>query len=1078
MDKYEYKVRSEEIERLIDVEKYAEAVNIADTIDWRRVKSITMLLRIAALYRVNRRNEDSRALLMLAYDRYPTNRSVVYSLCEVSIELDDVVAAIEYYKQFVKLAPRDNGVFTLRYRILEAQEASLEERIELLEELKKRDYQEEWAYELAYLYHRVGLATKCVEECDDMILWFGDGPYVRKAMELKMLHAPLTEVQQAKYDNLDGASDAGYADAGYADAGYSDGGYTENTYYNNEAGADEEYFDVSYPQTDGRKAGYSGSGHSDAGYSDAGYADAGYSDAGHLDGGYSDAGYADGGYGQTGYAEDAYTGEFYVDQTYDENGYPVEAYDNGYGGEGYSNEGYGDAYSNEGYGYPQAVAAVDMSQYNTINLQKVVAESMKELFPDEEETVSAKEVVSPLQTRPDSETQESEEQEASAEFHTQVYSMSGYETPEAAEPETASAEEKPVARSAAGKVAEMVTNVSEKSPEPDTGAIRKVFLPGRDARFMTDETESEALAEASEQTADAVQSPEKREEAMQSLSGEAEPFTPITGQMKLDDVLAEWERMKQENAQKHQEEIKQQVLTQTGKILAQFDNSLKSGILGELAQEEEKAERAVAGDSPEEEEILEVDLEQDEITDDEERYDVEYESESDEESDSAQPEDEEEYTAESDEEEEYDTDESEEEPYTAESGEADESDEEERYVTEDDESDTAESEDEEAYAAEAEAPEDETDSVAAQENDYTEPMSEIEQMVQDELGGRTAVLPKEKITAALKKAAEAAGGFDDADELYAEESDEEEASAGLDPEDEEMIAEMAKEDALKTQEIKMNTADLSTLSDKIVATTSKEAKGAKREEVRDFSPEEQKLFENFAVTKKIKKQIIFALEKMTLAAYTGNIIITGEAGLDTARLAKNLLREFRETDANFSGKMAIIAGEKLNTKNLKETFYKLGNGAIIIEKANGMSEEKLYEMTTLLNQETLGIIVILTDTKKEISLLLKKQAMIADYFNIRIDLIEMDNNALVAYAKNYALALEYSIDELGTLALYTRISNIQSGNHVVTKDEVRDIIDEAIWRSKKSRIKNFVDVLFSKRYDSEDMIVLKERDFM
>ena len=138
----------------------------------------------------------------------------------------------------------------------------------------------------------------------------------------------------------------------------------------------------------------------------------------------------------------------------------------------------------------------------------------------------------------------------------------------------------------------------------------------------------------------------------------------------------------------------------------------------------------------------------------------------------------------------------------------------------------------------------------------------------------------------------------------------------------------------------------------------------------------------------------------------------------------------------------------------------------------------MYQLAGLLNQEELGIIVIMEDTRKEITKLLEKQAMIADYFNIRIDLMEMDNDALVAYAKNYALALEYSIDELGTLALYTRIANGQSGNHVVTKDEVREIVDEAIWKSRKFKIKNFVDVLFSKRYDSEDMIVLKERDFI
>ena len=300
----------------------------------------------------------------------------------------------------------------------------------------------------------------------------------------------------------------------------------------------------------------------------------------------------------------------------------------------------------------------------------------------------------------------------------------------------------------------------------------------------------------------------------------------------------------------------------------------------------------------------------------------------------------------------------------------------------------------------------------------------------------------------------------------------------LDPEDAESIAEMAKEDALKTQEIKMNTADLSTLSEKIVATTRKEATGARREEIRDFTVEEQTLFENFAVTKKIKKQIIYALDNMTLAAYTGNVIITGDAGIDTVRMAKNLMKVYQDYDGNFSGKAAKITGEKLNQRNLKEIFAKLNNGGIIIEKANGMSEEKLYEMSLLLNQESLGIVVIMEDTKKEITKLLEKQAMIVDYFNVRIDLMEMDNNALVAYAKNYALALEYSIDELGILALYTRITNMQGGNHVVTKDEVRDIIDEAIYKSKKSKIKNFVDVLFARRYDNEDMIVLKERDFI
>jgi hypothetical protein len=236
VEKYEYKIRSEEITKLINEERYAEAVKIADTIDWRRVKSSTMLLKISALYRVNKRNEDGRDILLLAYDRYPTNRSVVYSLCELSIELDDVLAAIKYYKQFAKIAPDDSGVYTLRYRILEAQEASLEERIAILEDLKIKDYQEEWVYELAYLYHRVGLATKCVEICDELILWIGDGPYVMKAMELKQLHLPLTPEQQAKYNFMLGNAQGNYSAAGYDDQ--DQGYYDENGNFVSTSGGD------------------------------------------------------------------------------------------------------------------------------------------------------------------------------------------------------------------------------------------------------------------------------------------------------------------------------------------------------------------------------------------------------------------------------------------------------------------------------------------------------------------------------------------------------------------------------------------------------------------------------------------------------------------------------------------------------------------------------------------------------------------------------------------------------------------------------------------------------------------------
>ena len=960
MDKYEYKLRSDEIVKLIEEEKYVEAANIADMIDWRRVKSITMLLKVSALYRVNRRNEDSKAVLQIAYERYPANRAVLYSLCEVSVELDDVVAAIEYYKEFVKLAPRDNGVFTLRYRILEAQEASLEERIELLEELKKRDYQEEWAYELAYLYHRVGLATKCVEECDDLILWFGDGPYVMKAMELKMLHAPLTPIQQKKYDMAkarqsqedyaagDTYSEENYSEEeSYAEAGYgAEAAYPEENYSGEESYPEDGYgTEDAYPEEN-----YSG---------EESYAEDGY--------GVEDA-YPEENYNEEPYSEDDYrTEEIYTEDTYLADNAEVDNIDN-YAVE--ENQSVSSAYRDTG--------SIDMSQYNTINLQKVVAESMKELFADDEDIFAEEraDIVQPEDIHQKNAT-ETEASNPSAEDNTEDNTLiqEDHEELPQSEPETTEKEQTvPVHTS---RVAQMVTGVSEIAPEPHTGAISKVFVPGEDARVIRQDTDMDMLRDITEEAVqeehdrleengenvfdeqptlqeEIASIPVPEEEVADAVQEEEqdtqeEVFHPMTGQMNLDEVLGEWERMKQENAAKHKEEVRKLVLQQTGKIFENFDNSVKNGIFGELEKEDEGEveELTEIEDTPD---MVEAEL-QEEITESQ------------------------------------------------------------------------------AWMNE----ENETESVEL--SDAEESMEEIEEAAPEQ-------------------------------EEYPEE---------------EYVDDNAEEDSgeiLETQEINLDTAEIGDLPDKIIETTDKETKGVRKEEIRDFTPEEQELFENYAVTKKIRKQIIYALDKMSLAAYTGNVIITGEAGLGTVRLAKNLIREYQALDANFSGKVAKITGEKLNLRNLSEVFAKLGNGALIIEKANGITQDKLYEMANLLNQDNLGLVVIMEDTRKEITHLLEKQAFISDYFNIRIDLMEMDNNALVDYAKNYALALEYSIDELGTLALYTRIANSQSGNHVVTKDEVRDIIDEAIWKSKKFNLKNFVDVLLSKRYDKEDMIVLRERDFM
>ena len=1085
MDKYEYRVRSEEIDKLISKERYAEAANVADMIDWRKVKNLSTLLKIADLYKRNTRNEDCRDILLLAYEKYPTNRTVVYNLCEISIVLYDVVAAMQYFILFTKIAPKDNGAIILHYRILEAQEASLEERIALLEELKKRDYQEEWGYELANLYHRVGLATKCAEECDQLVLWFGHGPYVMKALELKKLHMPLTQSQQRKYDTMLKNAQDNYGEEAYANNGYADDGtnieetYSQDLYENNDYDENGNYIGDDYENNSYDENGnYIGDGYENNSYDENGnYIGDGYENNDYDENGnYIESAYIGdtnenrndtGGYYENGqYAEEKnndgayyndqyYNNDFYTEQTYDEGDTPIVYEDD----------------INNSYATNHMQPNEDMSLYNTINIQKVVAEGMKELFTDDDD-IFAEEREALAKSEPV--TEEPREEEISVEVFLQEETVQevlfGEETAEAESADEAAAEEvyDPEA-SQTGKIAMMLDDISEAAPGPDTGAIKTIFVPGETARTIKADSDMEELRSTTERSVNEEQARMEKNlenvyrdtELFNTEVAEEPAFQPMTGQMNINDVLSEWENIKLDNAKRHQEEIKQRILTQTGKIFANFDDSLKDGILGELEKEAsiptESAPKAELGGANDEEYdvsyvlpgsneqiITEIEavvakelgatriIPQEEVK--EELGQMQIEEVSDTEA--------------------YDEGQAEETLYQ-ESGEY----EADAYFAEEQESTEIYNEAETGeYEAES------TDNYDNVEEYYEEPQSV------DEVSYAESELPTDE-AAAEDEAAYEEDETEDTDNSSINMKE-------LDPEDAESIAETAKEDALKTQEIKMNTADLSSLSERIVETTKREATGAKREEVREFTVEEQKLFENFAVTKKIKKQILYALENMTLAAFTGNVIITGDTGIDTVRMAKNLIREFQAADPNFSGKVAKITGEKLNQRNLKEVFEKLDNGGIIIEKANGITEEKLYELASLLNQENLGIVVIIEDTKKEITRLLEKQAMIADYFNIRIDLMEMDNNALVAYARNYALALEYSIDELGTLALYTRIANIQSGNHVVTKDEVRDIIDEAIEKSKKSKVKNFVDILFARRYDSEDMIVLKERDFM
>ena len=933
MDKSEYKLRAEEIKDLISRGEYAQAAEIADTIDWRRVKSVMMLCTISDLYKINRRYEDARDMLLLAYERRPGGRTICYSLCELSIKMEEYVQAIEYYKEFVQVAPKDPGRYILQYKLYEAQDVSLEERIAVLEELKKRDYREKWAYELAYLYHRVGLAARCVEECDELILWFGEGKYVIKAMELKMLHQPLTPEQQEKYDHRFDAP----------------GSYipSQNSVQDNEYSGNESY-----------EQGYAKDGSYDQ---EQGYAQDGSYDQGQ--------GYAqDGSYDQSqSYVQDSGYDQVNGDtQIYD----PVQPAQQETPTQPVQDD------------YDIHVKTMDVGQYNTINLQAELAAGLREVLGEEpkEDTAKAtsdsitRSIVAPMM---DSDTESLD--------YPEIAEVSEDDL----EPETEQIEGSEVFFGETGEIGDL-----SQVPEVETEEI----LPEEPASLKKQDVVPElSEAEVEPEATTPVEPPKELANVLaQESDGQISLVMPeaesiekqITGQINIEDILAEWERKKKENLEKREEEVRQHVLQQTGAMFTEFEQAVRDGLLEKL--EKEKAVDAdTVTDTDEVEELEEIA----DVNDETEKAPAEV---------------------------------SEEEP--------------EPEPADTDIVDTEEVEELEEEPAVAEYEE---------ESATEEPDAVVDMEVTQEPAAEIPEVPEET-TAEIEEASE---------ETTAEtEEASEESVAEAEEEPEEAVEEVHEDEQPQTPEPPVVERD--------------------KAKVRALTREERELYAPFIQSKSAREQLVKAIDNISLAAYTGNVIITGEEGMDTLSLAKNMIREIQATDSNFSGKVAKISGRALNKKDAAETLNRLQNGALIICKASEMNNKTVDTMYKALQQENQGIVIILEDTRKEIDRFLEKYEKLQESFTSRMDVEALSNDTLVAFGRQYAREREYSIDELGVLALHTRIEDMQTIDHVVTVVDVKEIVDEAIAHANKKTLKHFFDVLFAKRYDDEDMIILTEKDFV
>ena len=440
----------------------------------------------------------------------------------------------------------------------------------------------------------------------------------------------------------------------------------------------------------------------------------------------------------------------------------------------------------------------------------------------------------------------------------------------------------------------------------------------------------------------------------------------ITGQMNIEDILAEWERKKKENLEKREEEVRQHVLQQTGAMFTEFEQAVRDGLLEKL-EKEKAADADVVTDTDEVEE-LEPEPADADIVDTEEVKELE---------------------------------------------------------------EVEELEEEPAVAEYEEEPAIEEPEAVANMEVTQEPAAEITEV-------------SEETITEIEEASE---------ESVAEAKEE----TKEEPE-EQAVEEVPEDEQPQTPEPPVVERD--------------------KAKVRALTREERELYAPFIQSKSAREQLVKAIDNISLAAYTGNVIITGEEGMDTLSLAKNMIREIQATDSNFSGKVAKISGHALNKKDAADTLSKLKNGALIICKASEMNDTTVNTLYKALQQENQGIVIILEDTKREIDRFLEKHEKLKESFTARMDVEALSNDTLVAFGRQYAREMEYSIDELGVLALHTRIEDMQTIDHVVTVVDVKEIVDEAIAHANKKTLKHFFDVLFAKRYDDEDMIILTEKDFV
>ena len=822
LDKYEYKLKLDQMKSLTAEGKYEEAAEIADTINWRKIKNINALVKVGEIYEKVGRYDESKDVLLTAYDKSPIGRMIIYRLAEVAVRTKSFDEAKEYYQEFVEIAPHDNLKYVLKYEISKAQGADIGTLIGILEELKEQEYSEEWAYELAYLYHKAGMSEKCIDACDELILWFGDGPYVERALELKMLYQPLTKQQEDKY----------------------------RTFRQRHDGVVEVR------------------------------------------------------------PED-----------------PLE--------------------SGEIIPEPVQIKDVKMSaeRFNTQNLQEELQRSMQEIM---------------------------------------------------------NATEKEAVNDTMDNIKKLVEDIpylqipSEKEEEPQEEEVYQ--------HIETDEEIDNSLkSNFQEMLVD-----EDGQMSLYMQGGRvAEP--QVSGQMSIEDVLAEWEKTKraaeaalQEAEQRKLESAKARALQEAEELLGRLADvipMLDSGLtpkdlldqkyLSKDGQPNDSAVSMVTNMN----QFLQQEI--DRLSDENAQMDEQLAAVG------ASPVGD----------------------YMANAG-----------VAAEDAAQNVVAAGVQELMAEEELPE-----IAMPEADDTMEAGTSAEDVEAAILAETArQMAKESVEKEELPEIELPGDLDLGKEETAEE----------------ILPAIAEPEAFEVPD-----------------TISK------------LSKELREIFTYFVPITGMEEQLCQALTGASqhlakgATAGTGNMIIQGGSGSGKTVLATSMIKALQKETGKPNGKIGKIEASVLNQKDVAALLKKVAGGCLIIEKAGDLSRETALKLSLLLEQDTSGVLVIIEDTKHGIQKALSRDDGFAAKFSEKINIPIFTSDELVSFAKSYANELGYTIDEMGVLALYNSISNIEHADRETTLTEVKEIVDKAVAHSEKGGLKKAFSIITSRRYDEDDYIILREKDF-